>query len=230
MPSKNIPVNGWPQIKDLEAVQPTLDRLDKIEVWKRTVKEETFTGDDFIIPNALKLPARSLKTTIEPIQDLHGYDHPWAGGSDINLLNPAIQNGQTTYNNVTYKDVTDGDGNVISTSITGTASDYAQLNIPVSLPAGRYKTNVVLTNNTAEMTVRNASQGWLANPNTEFTLAEATMVYIRYAVISGNTANCIITCMLYAYSGTDKAFRPYSNLCPISGRDSVTITVEGVSA
>ena len=104
------------------------------------------------------------------------------------------------------------------------------LNIPVSLPAGRYKTNVVLTNNSAEMTVRNASQGWLANPNSEFTLAEATMVYIRYAVISGNTANCIITCMLYAYSGTDKAFRPYSNLCPISGRDSVTITVEGVSA
>ena len=80
----NIPVNGWPQLKDLEAVQPILNRLDKIEAWKRTVKEETFTGDDITIDNALALPARSLVTSINAIQDLHGYDKPWAGGAGKN--------------------------------------------------------------------------------------------------------------------------------------------------
>ena len=53
MPSKNIPVNGWPQIKELNIAAPILAELDKIETWQKSVKQETKSGAYVEFINAL---------------------------------------------------------------------------------------------------------------------------------------------------------------------------------
>ena len=83
---------------------PELIELDKrmaaIDEWKANVHEVTFTGSDLTIENALALPARSLITSINAIQDLHGYDKPWAGGAGKNKWPFGDFNG--TYSNVPF--------------------------------------------------------------------------------------------------------------------------------
>lgn len=220
MASKNIPVNGWPQLKDLDKVQPILNRLDKIEAWKRTVKEETFTGDDFIIPNALKLPARSLKTTIEVIQDLHGYDKPWVGGAGKNKFD---FEGWLTANNVTFTkngnaytfaptmalysnpfifSTTDA---VFSISLSDITGDGTNLRFDILDANGTQVTTVNNTNKKAENIT-------CAKLRLNFSTIGTTMTISSPQVESGSTAT---------------SYAPYSNICPISGRDSVAVDDTG---
>ena len=35
----------------------------------------------------MAVPLKKLKVSVEPVQDLHGYDHPWPAGGGINLWN-----------------------------------------------------------------------------------------------------------------------------------------------
>ena len=228
----NIPVNGWPQLKDLEAVQPTLDRLDKIEAWKRTVKEETFTGDDITIENALALPARSLKTVINAIQDLHGYDHPWAGGAGKNKYvgSPSFdgyynrnlyQLSEETYNgheviykseawNGAYKEFT------VKAGVTYTFS--AMVKCAASA-------NVRIFNRAAE-TIASETIGtsWTKITAT-FTPSADTSERLR--VESSTTTTIYLSEYQLEENNSATSFAPYSNICPISGRDRVVVDDTG---
>ena len=64
--------------------------------------EESMSGNP-IIAECANLPAKELSVALEPIQDLHGYDYPWVGGANINLLPPNATDGITTLNGVTCK-------------------------------------------------------------------------------------------------------------------------------
>jgi len=229
----NIPVNGWPQLKDLEAVQPTLDRLDKIEAWKRTVKEETFTGDDITIENALALPARSLITEINAIQDLHGYDHPWAGGAGKNKLAYPYVESSKTVNGLTI--TVNNDGTVI---INGTATANTNLVLADKasldrLPSGNYIMNGCPAGGATDGSTYYV--GFYAPNKSAYDFGNGTSIslsgnedasaniYIRIA--NGYTANNLVfKPMIRLASESDPTFAPYSNICPISGRDSVVIT------
>ena len=236
MPSKNIPVNGWPQIKDLEAVQPTLDRLDKIEAWKRTVKEETFTGDDFIITNALKLPARSLKTTIEAIQDLHGYDKPWAGGAGKNKL--ATPYNLENRNNVYYTLNNEGSFTLNGTSDGVYYAYIKYLDNPIVLPVGTYTFSIrkdgVLGTGNLSARVRRYNHG-VADDFNDFILnngvANVPIVnaddVCAFFASAQNGANCSGTYSPQVEEGTTATpFAPYSNICPISGRTEARVDTE----
>ena len=252
MTSKNIPLNGWPQLKDLEAVQTILNRLDKIEAWKRTVMEETFTGDEITIPNALALPARSLKTVINAIQDLHGYDHPWAGGAEknkfpLNLATIKAKNVGGTwtgniyaYNGGTVEIVTDNGGNITAIKLNGTFNVRTDIVLftQTVLPSGQYKLNGVNNDGAAKWNLRIDRDDVQTQDNiavvdgspslndVTFT-APSTVVRGAIRIYAGSTTNIIIFPMIRVSTDTDPTFAPYSNICPIYGRTEVTITVEG---
>lgn len=76
MPSKNIPVNGWPQIKELDIAAPILAELDKIEAWQKSVKQETKSGAYVEFTKALALPAVSVSAEIVAIQSGSGTPSP----------------------------------------------------------------------------------------------------------------------------------------------------------
>ena len=207
----NIPVNGWPQLKDLEAVQPTLDRLDKIEAWKRTVKEETFTGDDITIENALALPARSLITEINAIQDLHGYDKPWGGGAYKNKCNIADTEIGTAWN---------GASNADRARLVIPCKANTQYTISIN---GTNSLDSVYVNDSA--TVPAAGSGDVFTTSKTFT-TDASSAYIIVGFNKTNIAQADVDALLLQLElgGTATSFAPYSNICPIGGRDSVVLT------
>ena len=235
----NIPVNGWPQLKDLEAVQPTLDRLDKIEAWKRTVKEDTFTGDDITIENALALPTRSLITEINAIQDLHGLPFPYVGGAYKNKLPMTVDRikvANTTgtwtgnvysINNGTVTILTDSDNNITGFKANGTFNANTTFYLATNLPlSGEYiiSTTTALPNG-CYMSVRGGATADI-NPNytdRSFTASGNCSVTI-YIPQSANLTNYVYQPMIRLSTESDASFAPYSNICPISGRDSVVLT------
>ena len=234
----NIPVNGWPQLKDLEAVQPTLDRLDKIEDWKRTVKEETFTGDDITIENALALPARSLVTTINAIQDLHGYDKPWAGGAGKNKLEYPYVTASSTINGVTF--TTNDDGTVIA---NGTATANCNFVLANKQRLDKLASGTYIMNGSPAGGAPDGSTyflGFYAPNKSAYDFGDGTNIslsgnedasaniYIRIA--NGYTANNLVfKPMIRLATETDPTFAPYSNICPISGRTAVAVDDESAN-
>ena len=219
----NIPVNGWPQLKDLEAVQPILNRLDKIEAWKRTVKEETFTGDDITIENALALPARSLKTVINAIQDLHGLPFPYVGGAYKNKFNPNF----TGVTGITPS--VDSNGYLILT-VSGAVSTTFLKGQSIALKANTaYTLSCAGASSNVKVSLRN-SDGSAVYASVEvdggssaYTPSEDITVYFYIRVETSAALTAALKPQLEEGSrATD--FAPYSNICPISGRDSVVLT------
>lgn len=189
-------------------------------------EEVTVEGNPVTFDSPFEQDAKNVVVSVKPIQDLHGYDHPWEGGTNVNLYDCTIS--ESTIFDVTFSNVSDADGNKLGVKAKGLASNYAMYNVNCPLKAGMYKTFESKTSNNFSFNVRDANGSWLADPGNEFTLAEDTTIKIRYYVNSGVNADDIIYCMVYKYSGTDAtAFSPYSNICPISGIDEVEIGVSG---
>jgi hypothetical protein len=164
---------------------------------------------------------------------LHGYDKPWVGGADINLLDLKSRfpdNAKSvTSDGVTYTRVDDADGNPIGVQASNTATGYSYCDVQLTLEAGRYKSAVTgIEANKMSLNFRKGTnREYFKAANEEFTLTEQTLIFVRYTVNQGDTANNTIKCMIYKYDGTDKTFRPYSNICPISGRTAVVVNVSG---
>ena len=85
---------------------------------------ETYTGAiaQFENPNGW-LAVKSLEASIDPIQDLHGYDKPWVGGAGKNKLHVTATT--QTINGVTFTVNSDG---TINANGTATADTIFVLN------------------------------------------------------------------------------------------------------
>ena len=92
---------------------------------------DTASGAIASFPDGSGLSMRSLLATIEPQQDLHGYDSPWAGGSGKNLLNLDFTNDSGTVAGMTF---THGESYI---TLKGTASgtSYATFNLRTPITA-----------------------------------------------------------------------------------------------
>ena len=214
-------------LDDLKA--PELIELNKrmaaIDAWKANVHEETFTGSELTIENALALPARSLKTTINAMQDLHGYDHPWAGGAGKNKLNYSAESFSVDKNRT----------ETLLGTFTCTES--------VAITASWYQSVALSDSERNTITVTNQATGtvYYATNFTEKALAqgyhESPIGYNQpdnkipagtYNVkmwSQGISDNYTLTQpMIRLSSDTDTTWKPYSNICPISGRTAAVVT------
>ena len=238
-------------LDDLKA--PELIELNKrmaaIDEWKANVHEVTYTGSELAIDNALALPARSLVTEINAIQDLHGYDKPWAGGAGKNQLrmtadNIKAANGGSSYwtdnskviNNITVTILTDNGGNVEGIKLNGTASANTYIYIVPNNLGGGFDN---LTVNTAYIINGGATgvalRAWhydnvnIASSNgadASFTLTSDGKTNGSVDIfINNGTAlnNVVIKPMIRLSTESDATFAPYSNICPISGRTAVVV-------
>ena len=191
-------------LDDLKA--PELIELNKrmaaIDAWKANVHEETFTGSELTIENALALPARSLITEINAIQDLHGQSAPYVGGAGKNLY------GGTLSTIFDFPRIL-ATGTVISISLDKTGEGNVTMNLYKANETTRY----------------------------DFFTLSGTGRVSRTVTLIGDTARV----MFYADSGVTAeniqievgssatSFAPYSNICPISGRDRVVVDDTGIN-
>lgn len=170
-------------------------------------------------------PIPSLKVAIEPVQDLHGYDAPWAGGAGKNKFKTDFKN--TTINGTTITKTSDG--RVLTSGVPTSAFDFVIGH--VSLPAGSYILNGCPANGGADKyklqvtdypVVHNLGLDY--GRGASFTLEHDMEIAVRIQIYTGASATLDYKPMIRLASVTDATFAPYSNICPISGWDEAVVT------
>lgn len=189
---------------------------------------------------------KSLLADIEPIQDLHGYDKPWVGGAGKNKLNCLVATikskntgGTWSGNAYTFRGVTytlnSADGVVVdSIKAVGTASGgnayllvgFGNIADSLSLVSG---TQYIVSNGASVGTVSyyDGSSSHTGNQSYTFTWDGNSGANFTVGVASGSTVNTVYYPMIRLSSVSDATYEPYSNICPISGYDSVVVSRTG---
>ena len=174
----------------------------------------------------------NLVTDIDPVQDLHGYDSPWPAGGGKNLLDVTSMTQAKTNNGITA--TPNGDGTF---ALSGTA-ESADINIWLlgnydsqvtlfTLPAGTYTvSNVRLFN-------YHSGLGTVVpiNGSAQYTFSEdqpITAVRVGQAVIGTNYTGTTLKPQIEKGS-SPTSYSPYSNVCPISGHSTATVTRTGIN-
>lgn len=166
------------------------------------------------------------EVTLEPIQDLNGYDSPWVGGAGKNKF--IAQNGTNTTRGITG---TLTDANYLTFSGKADESGYGGiivLSSPITLEAGTYTFSLSATT-PKQILLLTSSYGSVGsitpnNRSVTFTLTESKTIS-RVCVNTNLNDELDIKGYVQIESGsTATSFAPYSNICPISGRSSVGVT------
>ena len=144
-------------------------------------------------------PLKSLKVAINPVQDLHGYDHPWPAGGGKNKINApdiTLESGGYIYNGA------------------------------VNIPAGTYTMSLNWTGSgtpSATFAILDGDGNTLVSgghnfPYT-FILTSAATSAKFYVAGAGTYSKIQIE-----QGSTATTYEPYSNICPISGWSAVNVT------
>ena len=186
------------------------------------------------------IPVESLTVSMEPIQDLHGQANPYPAGGGKNLLNPTKAGTSGTENGITW--AVNADGTV---SASGTATGVVNIEIcnrtdmsAFNIPSGGITLTASCSPTISEVSMQ--TDGYING-----VYKEPTMIGAKYtrAYSEGEftftsrlriDAGAVIPSGTVLYpqievGSTATAWSPYSNVCPISGRQSVTVTRAGVN-
>lgn len=196
------------------------------------IPTETASGNPIHITDAAAYPAESVVTTLEPVQDLHGYDKPWPAGGGKNLL--PITAKSETVSGVTFTVNKDNAGNVVSVTVNGTATSSVIYTLGTyTLEANTYILNGCPTgggSSTFYIDWRSDSDVQLRDEGegSAYRSDGQTGKYARIIMANGTTCNNLVfKPMIRLASVTDPTFEPYSNECPISGHTGVELTRTG---
>ena len=219
---------------------------------KADIIHTSASGSLVHITDGAAYPVDSLSVSIDPVQDLHGYDAPWPAGGGKNIL-PLTLDEIKTYNG-NSGDTTYWDGNVYHrlgivytfetyqgyiTKIiaNGTASGNATLVLTADSTHNEYVGKICSGcpsgggGSSYSMGGYDFTTG-SGTPNDSgsgFTLSGLTdHVFRLYAiVVSGYTANNVTFQPMIRDSAQSTSYAPYANVCPISGHSSAVVTRTG---
>lgn len=171
---------------------------------------------------------KSLKSDINPVQDLHGYSKPWSAGAGKNKLMPTEVT--QTINGITFS--VDNEG-VVRTSGTFSVNTNYALTIAFLLKAGTYILNGCPAGgsyNNYVLKIENAQAQRLAldtGNGEQFTLAEDTYIWCRIYLYSQDGIGKTFKPMIRLATESDSNFAPYENICAISGFNALNVTRTG---
>lgn len=197
----------------------------------------TITGDPARFVATERVPVSGLSMDFEPVQDLHGYQYPWPGGGSINKLPPAPVHTET-YRGVTFTSDGKGTYTLTGTATGGTASFYIDLIEPSPVVHEGEYLHFRNSQSQASATITfkditGTGQGTISyiglSPKNRIyttinTFEGKQIKSLNFYVANGVTINMTISPSL-ELTDSDTDFIAYSNICPITGRDSVTVYV-----
>ena len=182
--------------------------------------EKTYSGSVATILDAeYEMPLKSCVVDIEPVQDLHGYDHPWPEGGGKNLFNKNAQQ-TTVYASATI----DGE------KITVTGTYYCKF--ALNLPAGQYSvTGNVVSYTSTKVWRFEYDDGTLSST---YDIGNATTITVEKPIVgiylyagSSSSGTSVYENIQVERGNACTAFAPYSNICPISGWTGANVTRTG---
>lgn len=208
--------------------------------------EQSASGNPIIV-NAQGIDAKELSVELEPIQDLHGYDKPWAGGAgknkipmtltDIKAFNTAgTWNGNTyTQYDVSVEVIVDNADNVIGFKANSTGAsaslDFILYNVVSGFDASAFNGDIINgsiggSNSTYYVRISDVTTATSQSDDGDVTIANLTNSGKVKIFIGFKTGVVVTNQMFYPMirnSGESAAFAPYSNICPISGRTETSV-------
>ena len=198
--------------KELSEINSALSSLQSV-----TEIIDTASGDIASFPDGSGLPMRSLLATIEPQQDLHGYDNPWPAGCGKNLIN---QDGTDTSNGYVHNAYINSSGNIASASGAWDVMEYA----PVE-PNTTY---------TISGTTGSTANGFVEYNSSKTMVANGTAVTIPFTFTTGASTRYVRfnrkydtdTQVQLEEGSSATAYQPFANICPISGWTGLSGWVE----
>lgn len=169
----------------------------------------------------------SLTVEMTPVQDLHGYDKPWAGGAGKNLLPMTLSDIKSintdgtwsgnvySWRGIDYTVEVDSDNNVTGISASGTATQRGW----IYLCQYNFGNDSAYFNNVTSGGYTFTSGNSNDNTSTQFIYYNSSSPYNTYIRIENgvNLSNEKWYPMVRLSSIADPTFEPYSNICPISG-------------
>lgn len=202
--------------------------------------EDTVSGAIVSITDGSANPIQSLSVSLSPIQDLHGQDAPYPAGGGKNLMVPiAYSGGGYNLNIGTVLELTEAEPQptVNGNTITYSAANWGGFTFKTNpLSAGTYVVHADVTNTPNRRltfyVVRssdNAIKQKTPNYNMDIENRTYTVEDGDYiAFFCGISPEGTVTLKdLQTEAGGFTSWSPYENLCPISGRDSVTAVRTG---
>ena len=198
------------------------------------ITTQTATGAIATFETNIETAFVSLKSDINPEQDLHGYTKPWSGGCGKNKVDfPSYANASSQ--NLTIQ--TTGNGGIKVTGTPSTSWALLTSQIDVNIPSGQAITfgitggtlshnvylNLTYADSTTDTLLINSG-----NTSKTMTLAKNLIkVRLDYSGMSTSTNYNETFYPMLEYGSTQSAFEPYSNICPISGFSALNVTRTG---
>ena len=211
------------------------------ETLQNILPEETAEGNPISITDASGLSAKSCEVTLSPIQDLNGQSAPYPAGGGKNKFNNIATT--QTINGITFTVNTDG-----TVTVKGTATENAIIYSSINLDAGNYLFNGARGGSSAsnynafiwDSTENARATKWdgvtpSINGYTNFEevkIVDGHTYTFNMRVLSGATYSqdtVLFYPMICLSTETDPTFAPYSNICPISGRNSLVLNQTGLN-
>jgi len=217
-------VNG--QTGNVQIDSMDIETLDDVAV-------NVASGNPVTISNATNENAVGITATLEPIQDLHGYDHPWAGGTGKNLFNyeeveslSNIVNNNGTFTNA----ATDTRTYFAFTVQQYNGSTYVKgnnLNISAS---GRYSFPITVDSAITKLRIKHNGASKEFRFDFPFTKEGTFCVSVEVTSADPTTIGGVTFKNVMIESGsTATAYAPYSNICPITGIENLEIANNGTT-
>jgi len=211
------------------------------------IPTKTASGNPIHITDAAAYPVKECVTTLEPVQDLHGYDKPWPAGGGKNLLPMTVDGIKAvntigtwsgnvyTIGEVTFTIQTDSDDNVTGILANGTASgNVIFISSATYVLSGSYILSGCPQNGdpqTYRVDLRRSSNDTVIGYDVGESLSINQMTencYITIRVQNGTVVNNLVfKPMIRLATVADATFEPYSNICPITGHTGVELTRTG---
>ena len=168
-------------------------------------------------------PLRQLKVAFSPVQDLHGYDSPWPAGGGKNLVNVPDNSGTVT--SYYFRDIALGFAPIagveytISLDVTSTVTPFNfTIGVGLNSYAADIKTTVGWENGRVYATFTPTATQLEDRPN----------LFVRCPRYgTQQTFDWTIKNVQLELGSTPTAYAPYTNLCPISGWDSLSVYHSG---
>ena len=172
-----------------------------------SVEFETEVSEDFA----------KLQLSLEPQQDLHGYDKPWVGGVGANLLNSDYAIKFTLSKTITFPQT------ILSGTKVYVHSDEFNYTTPPS-SGNKYPYYVFRGANN-----ENCGQVWGLQDTSVTLSGDAVAIELwSNGYDYGASSGIEVTISGLIISKTEQTtYSPYENICPISGYDEVSANVVG---
>lgn len=188
----------------------------------------------------------SLTVSLDPVQDLNGYSHPWAGGlgkNKLQITNFDVGEAQTK-NGITC--TYNADGSFTLNGTTTATNTFFNLNYTadvLSLPLDKvinigyattgnpngYVTIQATGSGGYTSVAYGSSNAFGMSDDIDRSTSTATATWVRLRIASSGVTVDNVTVYPFFCLSDDKltAYEPYENICPISGHENVSVTRVG---